>query len=163
LPKCPELPDQDIGDEFLGAQFGERGIERQFDHARQPLAGQKELLFRRRAQTGNRLIGTKETARVRLEGQRDGRKIRSRLGTGGGKNLLVAEMDAVEISNGDGPARERGRQAVQTALQPETGGVRDVHETKSGDVRMRRGPCRSRHWRSRRRSDGCLVNRIFKR
>ena len=146
-----EPPDQDIGDELFGGQVRERGIEGELDHARQPFAGQKQLLFRRGAQARYRLVGAKKTARMRLESERDRRKVRSGFRAGRRENLLVTEMDAVEISNGHGPARQRGRQAVKASLQPETGRERDVQETESGDMRMRRGPCRPRVWRSRRR------------
>jgi hypothetical protein len=78
---------------------------------------------------------------MRLECERDRRTVRSGFRSGRGENLLVAEMDAVEVPNGHGPACQGGRQALEALLQPKTGRERDVlQETESGDVRMRRGP-----------------------
>jgi hypothetical protein len=100
--------DQNARNEVLRGKACERGVEAQHDRAAEPGRGQKPQLRALVGQPEQRLLGAKENAGMRLEGQRcrfppEGFGARERRRDHG----AVAAMHAVEIADGDDGAVER--------------------------------------------------------
>src|SRR5215468_1327966 len=103
-----KAPDQNARNEVLRGKACERRAETQHDRAAEPGRGQKPQLRALVGQPEQRLLGAKERAGMRLEGQRR-RFAPERFGARQRRrdHGAVAAMYAVEIADGDDGAVER--------------------------------------------------------
>ena len=106
-PAAPIRSRQHLGHELLGVHRGELGVE--FEHQHRVGAGVREqvLALVERGQAERRDIGLEELDRVGVEGRDDRRPpfVESALDRPP-DHRLVAEMEAIEIAEGEDAARE---------------------------------------------------------
>ena len=70
-----------------------------------------------RGDPGRRVVGSEELRRVRLECERRGRPgVLARGAEGGVEETEMSEMDAVEVADGDGSARQSANARVEATL-----------------------------------------------
>jgi hypothetical protein len=138
-----EPADQHLADEILGAQRGEFEVEMKIVEQRDAEAGQQLGLDAKGRQAKRRGARLEDAARMRLEGEDGVRHVgNSRQLARLGNDELMAEMDAVEIADGDGAAARARRKPGIVA--------EDVH--CSLDYRPAMRPGEENHGRSRGRA-----------
>jgi hypothetical protein len=122
-PRDSQFRAEQAVEEVGRARRGKRGVETRHEGAVEPELAQDFELHAFGAEPEQRLVGRKELARMRLEGQ-DGRRrpARPRLLLGGFDQLLVAAMHAVEIAHRDDRAAQRRRHRL--AVAPDREGAR---------------------------------------
>ena len=108
-----EPSDEDVGDEAFRARAGESLVELLHEHGVDAVAAQKLDLERPGQQPEHRHVGTKEAARMGIEGQ-DGRRgpVRGRHRARPIDQAAVAEVEAVEIADRHHGAAAFGRQRL---------------------------------------------------
>ena len=100
---------QDVVDEGIGRQRGERLVEALRQHGLHAVLAQQPDLCRRQGEAEGAGVGHEEAARMRLEGERDQRRAqRARPFAGMRQQRLVAAMHAVEIAERHGAAPPGG-------------------------------------------------------
>ena len=106
-PAAPIRLREDVGDELLGAGRGERLVEFEHQHRVGAGVGEQRLALVERGQAERRHVGLEVTHRMRVEGGDDHRPPLVKAARDRPPDhRLVAEVEAVEIAEGDDAALE---------------------------------------------------------